>query len=167
MFLGAIESGAIPRLAKIVAGSFTPPLVVDPFATGAGGGGAGAAQIVDVVTFTDEPVDVDTLIAQSNPVAVAAGQKVLVSANVSLGNNTGVDSSTQYLITVESGPSAPEEGPALVTPTILNGDDFPLVAEAAFLGLTPGTYTFGIRFRAGLPDKWVIGDYEIITQVIP
>jgi hypothetical protein len=139
------------------------------------GGGSGTIQLdlgttipslADVASSITSRSTVDTPIAQSDPVVVAAGQTVIVTANASVLNNSGGAIATPFSITTVSGPTA-ANGPTLSTPTVASLDSFPLAATAAFTGLAPGTYVFGLWIHQGrAPLPWNIGDWEVVTQIV-
>ena len=129
--------------------------------------GAAIPSLADVASSITARTNVNTAVAQSNAVQVAAGQTVIVTANVGLTNNSGSPLATNFLIGVVSGPTS-VNGPSLSTPTIAAADVFPLGPTAAFTGLAPGTYVFGLFIdqSRGPGFAWGIGDWEVVTQIV-
>ena len=138
------------------------------------GGGSGTLQIdipngvalADVNSSISTKTNVDTAIAQSNPVPVAAGQTVIVTANAAITNNSGAPASTAAVIAIVSGPSTTAAGPDIGTPTVAIGDGWPLTLTAAFAGLPPGTYVFGLFIHQGKTNPWGVADWEVVTQIV-
>jgi hypothetical protein len=133
---------------------------------GGGGGGSGTKVTVDVVSnIGSGPLPISDLQFTSDPVAVAVGQTVIVMASADLFNpDIAGTNSVTYLLFTASGPSK-VRGPELVTPSVNAGDDFPLVAIAAFKGLEPGEYTFGLGLMP-IRTLFTLNEWQIITQII-